>query len=60
MVAEARPCVRLKASYTRRMEGPVNEAVTELTKLLLPDARSELRAEFREKQCGGGWVQRKS
>ena len=20
------------------------------------DARSELRAEFREKQCGGGWV----
>jgi hypothetical protein len=28
--------------------------------LLLPDARSEYREEFREKQCGGGWVPRKS
>ena len=28
--------------------------------LLLPDARSEYREEFRERQCGGGWVPRKS
>lgn len=28
--------------------------------LLLPDARSEYRDEFRERQCGGGWVPRKS
>jgi hypothetical protein len=28
--------------------------------LLRPDARSELRVEFREKQCGGGWVPRKT
>jgi hypothetical protein len=27
--------------------------------LLRPDARSEYREEFREKQCGGGWVPRK-
>lgn len=26
--------------------------------LLLPDARSELREEFRERQCGGGWMAR--
>jgi hypothetical protein len=26
--------------------------------LLSPDARSEIREEFREKQCGGGWVLR--
>jgi hypothetical protein len=26
--------------------------------LLLPDARSELREEFRERQCGGGWQRR--
>ena len=26
--------------------------------LLSPDARSEIRAEFREKQCGGGWMLR--
>jgi hypothetical protein len=26
--------------------------------LLLPDARSELREEFRERQCGGGWKKR--
>ena len=28
--------------------------------LLTEDARSEYRAEFRERQCGGGWVQRKA
>ena len=28
--------------------------------LLLPDARSEYREEFRERQCGGGWMARKS
>ena len=28
--------------------------------LLLPDARSELRAEHRERQCGGGWQLRPS
>lgn len=28
--------------------------------LLLPDARSEYREEFRERQCGGGWLQRKT
>jgi hypothetical protein len=28
--------------------------------LLLPDARSEYRQEFRERQCGGGWMQRKT
>jgi hypothetical protein len=27
--------------------------------LLLPDARSEYRAEFRERQCGGGWLARR-
>lgn len=27
--------------------------------LLTPDARSEYREEFRERQCGGGWVRRK-
>lgn len=27
--------------------------------LLLPDARSEYREEFRERQCGGGWIPRK-
>lgn len=27
--------------------------------LLLPNARSEYRDEFRERQCGGGWVARK-
>ena len=27
--------------------------------LLLPDARSEYREAFRERQCGGGWIQRK-
>ena len=26
--------------------------------LLVPDARSELRPEFRERQCGGGWQKR--
>ncbi len=26
--------------------------------LLLPDARSELREPFRERQCGGGWLQK--
>jgi hypothetical protein len=28
--------------------------------LLGPDARSEYREEFRERQCGGGWVPRSS
>jgi hypothetical protein len=28
--------------------------------LLEPNARSEYRAEFRERQCGGGWIPRKS
>lgn len=27
--------------------------------LLRPDARSELREEYRERQCGGGWMPRK-
>jgi hypothetical protein len=27
--------------------------------LLAPDARSEYRAEYRERQCGGGWMLRK-
>jgi hypothetical protein len=27
--------------------------------LLHPDARSELREEYRERQCGGGWMPRK-
>lgn len=27
--------------------------------LLRPDARSEYRSEFRERQCGGGWLPRK-
>jgi hypothetical protein len=26
---------------------------------LKPDARSEYRPEFRERQCGGGWIARK-
>jgi hypothetical protein len=28
--------------------------------LLGPEARSEYREEFRERQAGGGWVQRKA
>jgi hypothetical protein len=28
--------------------------------LLLPDARSEYREEYRERQCGGGWLPRNS
>lgn len=28
--------------------------------LLRPDARSELREEFKERQCGGGWMAKKS
>ena len=28
--------------------------------LLKPDARSEYREEFRERQCGGGWIPRKT
>lgn len=28
--------------------------------LLRPDARSEYRDEFRERQCGGGWMPRKN
>lgn len=28
--------------------------------LLQPNARSEYRTEFRERQCGGGWVARRS
>ena len=28
--------------------------------LLRPDARSEYREEFRERQCGGGWLPRKA
>jgi hypothetical protein len=28
--------------------------------LLLPDARSEYREEFRDRQCGGGWIRRTS
>jgi hypothetical protein len=28
--------------------------------LLAPDARSEYRDEFRERQCGGGWIARRS
>ena len=28
--------------------------------LLLPNARSEYREEYRERQCGGGWLLRKS
>ena len=28
--------------------------------LLLPDARSELREEYRQRQCGGGWLPRKT
>jgi hypothetical protein len=28
--------------------------------LLLPNARSELLEQFRERQCGGGWLPRKS
>jgi hypothetical protein len=28
--------------------------------LLTPDARSEYQAQFRERQCGGGWMPRRS
>jgi hypothetical protein len=28
--------------------------------LLSPEARSELREEFRERQCGGGWLPKRS
>lgn len=43
---------------------PLGSAVTEHwfdpCELLLPNARSELRAEHRERQCGGGWIARKA
>ena len=42
---------------------PLSAATTEHwfdpCELLAADARSEYRAEHRERQCGGGWLQRK-
>src|SRR5690349_17069193 len=46
--------------FAGALVGPLGTAVTEHwfdpCELLRPDARSELRAEFRERQCGGGWI----
>jgi hypothetical protein len=51
------------ADFAGDLPPPVGVARTEHwfdpSALLTPDARSELRAEFRERQCGGGWMQRK-
>jgi hypothetical protein len=45
------------------LRAPLGIATTEHwfnpCELLLPEARSEYRAEHRERQCGGGWVPRK-
>ena len=49
--------------FSGELPRPVASARTEHwfdpCELLVPDARSEYRQEFRERQCGGGWVPRK-
>jgi hypothetical protein len=50
--------------FTGDLPRPLASARTEHwfdpCELLVPDARSEYRREYRERQCGGGWVPRKS
>ncbi len=49
--------------FTGALPPPLGAATTEHwfnpCELLTPDARSEYRAEHRERQCGGGWLSRK-
>jgi hypothetical protein len=47
-------------SLTGLLAGEKTQHWFDPCELLLPDARSEYRVEFRERQCGGGWLQRKS
>jgi hypothetical protein len=48
--------------FVGEMPNTLGRAVTphwfDPCELLTPDARSELREEFRERQCGGGWQKR--
>lgn len=50
--------------FAGTLTGLVTSAKTEHwfdpCELLSPDARSELKEEFRERQCGGGWLQKRS
>jgi hypothetical protein len=46
-------------TLTPPLGGATTEHWFDPCELLGPDARSELRSEFRERQCGGGWVARK-
>lgn len=50
--------------FSGELAAPLASARTEHwfdpCELLAPDARSEYRAEFRERQCGGGWIARRS
>jgi hypothetical protein len=43
----------------RVLAASVTEHWFDPCELLAPDARSEYRSEFRERQCGGGWLPRK-
>ena len=49
--------------FAGNLPPPLGAATTEHwfdpCELLVADARSEYRAEHRERQCGGGWLQRK-
>jgi hypothetical protein len=49
--------------FRGQLSAPLDTATTEHwfdpCELLTADARSEYRAEFRERQCGGGWLARK-
>jgi hypothetical protein len=49
--------------FSGNLPAPLGAATTEHwfnpCELLAPDARSEYRAEHRERQCGGGWLPRK-
>jgi hypothetical protein len=50
-------------AFTGSIPALLASAVTEHwfdpCELLRPDARSEYREEFREQQCGGGWIPRR-
>lgn len=50
--------------FSGALPEPIAAATTEHwfnpCELLLPDARSEYQEAFRERQCGGGWMMRKS
>jgi len=52
------------AEFSGDLPAPIAAATTEHwfnpCELLQPDARSEYQEAFRERQCGGGWMMRKS